>query len=265
MHLADFPERVPGRAAPEVDTAVALARRVVGLGRAARAAAGMKTRQPIPTVRVKLPVAAGGALSPDPAIDRELREDVLDELNAKTLELIDDASGLVERTLYPLLPIIGPRHGSAVGAVMAGARAGSWQLLDDGRAEVGGVMLAADEFQLTARARPGHEVAEEGDLMVALDTLLTPDLEAEGLAREIGHRLQGLRRAAGYAVSDRIVAAVSGDPLLIARLAGHRDWLAAETLAAELLIAPDGELADPDRSEVVELDGGSLRLAVRRA
>ncbi len=265
VHLADFPDRIAGRAAPEVDAAVALARRLVTLGRAARAAAGMKTRQPIPTVRVKLPVAVGGTLSADPATDRELRDEVLDELNAKSLELISDASDLVERTLYPLLPVIGPRHGSAVGAVMAGARSGSWRLLDDGRAEVGGVVLAADEFQLTARARAGHEVAEEGDLMVALDTRLTPELEAEGLAREIGHRLQGLRRAAGFAVSDRIVATVSGDPKLIARLAGHRDWLAAETLATELVIAPEAELAAPEASEKVQLEDGSLRLAVRRA
>ncbi len=239
--------------------------RVVALGRAARAASGIKTRQPIPTVRVKLPVAAGGALSADRVTDRELRDEVLDELNAKSLEPISDASDLVERTLYPLLPVIGPRHGSAVGAVMAGARSGSWRLLDDGRAEIGGVVLATDEFQLTARARPGHEVAEEGDLMVALDTLLTPELEAEGLAREIGHRLQGLRRAAGFAVSDRIVAALSGDPQLIARLAGHRDWLAAETLAVELVIAPEAELADPEASEEIQLEDGSLRLAVRRA
>ena len=265
VHLADFPERVPGRAAPDVDAAVALARRVVALGRAGRAAAGMKTRQPIPTVRVKLPAAAGGAMSRDPAINHQLRGEVLDELNAKSLELISDTSDLVERSLYPLLPVIGPRHGSAVGAVMAGARSGTWRLLDDGRAEVGGVILAADEFQLTARARPGHEVAEEGDLMVALDTMLTPELEAEGLAREIGHRLQGLRRAAGFAVSDRIAAAVGGDPVLVARLAGHREWLAAETLASELAMAPDAALADPAASETVDLEEGTLHLAVRRA
>ena len=58
--------------------------------------------------------------------------EVLDELNAKSLEVLTDESELVERTLYPLLPVIGPRHGADVGAVMAGARSGDWQLLDDG-------------------------------------------------------------------------------------------------------------------------------------
>ena len=93
---------------------------------------------------------------------------------------------------------------------MAGVRAGDWRLLDDGRAEAGGVTLATDEFQLTARARPGHEVAEEGDVLVALDTQLTAELEAEGLAREVAHRLQGMRKAAGYEISDRVVAGIGG-------------------------------------------------------
>ncbi|HYM53129.1 MAG TPA: isoleucine--tRNA ligase [Candidatus Dormibacteraeota bacterium] len=263
VHLADFPQRVPGRADPAVDAAVELARRVVALGRTARAASGLKTRQPLRAVRVKLP--AGEALGPEEVTVAELTEQILEELNAKSLELLSDASEMVERTLYPLLPVVGPRHGKAVAVVMAGARSGDWRLLDDGRVQVGDVTLAPDEFQLTARARPGHEVAEEGDLLVALDTQLTPELEAEGLAREVAHRLQNLRKAAGYEISDRIVAAVGGDPTLVERLTPHRDWLAAETLALELEIATDATLPGADRSEEVGLDGARLRLAVRRA
>ena len=71
--------------------------------------------------------------------------------------------------------------------------------------------LAADEFQLTARARPGHEVAEEGDLLVALDTQPTPALEAEGLAREVAHRLQTMRKTAGYEISDRVEVSIGGE------------------------------------------------------
>ena len=88
----------------------------------------------------------------------------------RELELIGDEAEMVERSLYPLLPVVGPRHGKAVGAIMAGARSGEWRLRDDGTVEVGEVVLQPDEFELTARAKPGHEVAEEGDLLVALDT-----------------------------------------------------------------------------------------------
>jgi len=126
------------------------------------------------------------------------------------------------------------------------------------------VTLAADEFELTARARPGHEVAEEGDLLVALDTQLTAELEAEGLAREVAHRLQGLRKAAGLEVSDRVAATIGGDPALLARLAPHRDWLAAEILAVQLEIG-EADLGSEAVVEEVELADGRLRLALRRA
>jgi len=148
---------------------------------------------------------------------------------------------------------------------MAAVRSGEWQLLDDGRAQVAGLILEPDEFQLTARARAGHEVAEDGDLLVALDTRLTPELEAEGLAREVAHRLQGLRRAAGFEVSDRIVVAIGGDAELVRRLVPHREWLAAETLAVEMDLDAGARLADSDREEEAVLEGGTLSLGVRRA
>jgi len=265
VHLTDYPQRIPERAQSEIDAAVALAREVVALGRTARAASGLKTRQPLATVRLKLPAAANGQLSPDPATAADLQGEILEELNAKELEVLTDASELVERHLYPLLPVIGPRHGAEVGRIMAGARSGDWRILDDGRAEAGGVSLAADEFELTARARPGHEVAEAGDLLVALDTQLTPELLAEGLAREVAHRLQGLRKAAGLEVSDRVVASIDGDPAVVAQLSAHRDWLAAEILAVTLDLGADTDLGPSSTFEEVALPEGSLRLGVRRA
>jgi isoleucyl-tRNA synthetase len=264
VHLTGYPERVAGRAQPAIDAAVSLAREVVALGRTARSASGLKTRQPLAAVRVKLPASANGALSPDPATAAELEAEILDELNAKSLEVLTDASELVERHLYPLLPVIGPRHGSDVGKIMAAVRSGDWRVLPEGGAEVGGVRLAADEFELTARARPGHEVAEEGDLLVALDTQLSLELEAEGLAREVAHRLQGLRKAAGLEVSDRVAAAIGGDPALLAQLAPHRDWLAAEILAVDLEIG-EADLGPEAVVEEVTLAEGGLRLALRRA
>jgi isoleucyl-tRNA synthetase len=264
-HLADFPQPRQEVRVLELEASVELARRVVGLGRTARAASGLRTRQPLAVARVKLPAGLGGSLSAERAIAEELTREVLDELNVKELQVLTDESAMVERTLYPLLPVIGPRRGASVAAVMAGARSGAWQLLPDGRVEVGGLTLEPDEFQLTVRARPGHEVAEEGDLLVALDTQLTLELRAEGLAREVAHRLQTERRTAGYEVSDRIAVAISGDPQPIGQLLPHRDWLAAETLAVELSIAPDARLDGADRVEEIDLEEGHLRLAMRRA
>jgi isoleucyl-tRNA synthetase len=263
VHLTDFPES-RGRVDGDVDQAVALARRVVGLGRAARAASELRTRQPLRRLRVRLP---GGltALSTDPPLAAELEAQVRDELNVKALEPITDDSALVERALYPLLPVIGPRHGADVGRVMSAVRAGDWSLTDDGGALAGGVVLAPDEFTLTARARPGHEIADEGDLLVALDTEVDADLAAEGLAREVAHRLQNLRKSAGLEISDRIEVAVAANLDVAGQLEPHRSWLADETLATSLAIGPDADLAGASATEESSVDGADLRLMLRRA
>ncbi len=263
VHLADFPATVAGRRDAALEEAVARARRIVALGHSARAASGVRVRQPLGVLRLRR--AGGGSLANDPEIDAELTAQVLDELNVKTIELIPDASALVERTLRPLLPVIGPRRGSAVGAIMGAARAGDWELLPDGRILAGGVTLELDEFELVARARPGHAVAEEGDLLVALDTTLTPQLEAEGMARELAHRLQGLRKAAGYEISDRVEVAVGADAGTVARLAPYREWLAAELLATRLEMGPGLAVTTPDRAERAELDGETFELSLRRS
>ena len=264
VHLADFPERVPGRADLAVDAAVELARRTVALGRAARSASAVRTRQPLGVVRVKLPAAAT-AFAEDPAVDAELRTEIGEELNVRAIELIPDESEMVERVLYPLLPVIGPRHGRAVGPIMGGARSGDWRHNDDGTVEVAGITLLGDEFQLTARARPGHEVAEDGDLLVALDTTIDDDLAAEGLAREVAHRLQALRKAAGYEISDRVRVAIAAEPSSLDQLQSHHAWLADELLATTLELSPDARLDAADGVESVDIDGTLLRLWVARA
>ena len=247
-----------------VDRGVELARRTVALGRGARSAAALRTRQPLRTARVKLPAAATG-FADEASVDAALRQEIREELNVREIELIPDESEMVERTLYPLLPVIGPRHGNAVGAIMAGVRSGDWHLDDDGTALVGGVTLQPDEFQLTARARPGHEVAEDGDLLVALDTTLDDELAAEGIAREVAHRLQAMRKAAGYEISDRVDVAIAGDHTAIDQLQPFQSWLADELLASSVELGPDAAVADADADEQLDLDGVSLRLSVGRA
>ncbi len=264
VHLADFPSTETGRRDVVLEEAVERARAVAALGHSARAASGVRVRQPLAALRVRR-AGGGAALSADPRTDVELTAHVLDELNVKSIDAIPDASTLVERTLRPLLPVLGPRRGSAVGGVMAAARAGDWSQLPDGRIEAGGLVLEPDEFELIARARPGHAVAEEGDLLVALDTTLTPELEAEGMAREIAHRLQGMRRDAGYDISDRVEIAVAGDPDLLEALGAHRAWLADELLATSIQIGPNAQLANPDRTESAEVGDGRLDLSIRRS
>jgi isoleucyl-tRNA synthetase len=148
---------------------------------------------------------------------------------------------------------------------MAGARAGDWRLNDDGTVSVGDVMLQPDEFELTARARAGHEVAEEGDLLVALDTDIDEELSAAGFAREVAHRLQALRREAGLEISDRVVVGIGLSEVASARLDPHLRWLQDEVLATEMFLGIDLDLPDAAARGTLDADGEVVKLAVRRA
>ena len=150
---------------------------------------------------------------------------------------------------------------------MAGVRSGDWRLADDGTVDVGGVTLQPDEFQLTARARPGHEVAEDGDLLVALDTALDDELAAEGLAREVAHRLQAMRKAAGYEISDRVRVAIAGDGRRHRPRSRHTATGSPTSCwRARCEIGPDAALEAADGDRVGRRSTASaLRLSVARA
>jgi isoleucyl-tRNA synthetase len=253
VHLTSWPSEVM---APHRDRALeeamATIRRAVELGRTLRSSAGIKVRQPIARLWLTLP---GGEL-PD---RNELLALVADELNVKSVEVIGDESALVERRVKPLLPKIGKRLGAAIPAVMAAARAGEVAFRPDGSVELGGQVLAADEVEVQATPRPGTAVASDEGLVVVIDTELTPELRAEGDARELQRAVQDLRRDAGLELDDRIELWVDG---LAAEVAVHLAAVAAETLAD--LATGSAPTGDGVVTGTADLEGGPASIALRR-
>jgi isoleucyl-tRNA synthetase len=230
---------------------MAIALRAVELVRTLRAQAGLRTRQPIATLWLALP---GG----DIAGREALLSLVADEVNVKTIEVIGDESELVERRVKVLLPRVGKRLGPKIPEVMAAARDGRFTLLPDGSVEVAGVRLAADEVEIQASPKPGTAVAHDQGLVVVIDTTLTPELHAEGDARELQRAIQDLRREAGLKLDDRIMLWVGTVP---AAVAAHLTAVAAETLG-ELA---DGEPpADVRHRATVDIESGPVVIGLRR-
>jgi len=144
--------------------------------------------------------------------------------------------------------------------VMAAAREGNVEFNADGSVTLGGETLAPDEVEILATPRPGTVVAGDDGLVVVLDTELTPDLVAEGDARELQRAIQDLRKDAGLALDDRIELWVAGAAPEVAR---HLDDVAAEVLADSVtLSAPDGE-AETTNAEV-RLAAGLAQAFIRR-
>jgi isoleucyl-tRNA synthetase len=210
VHLAGWPDDAQADGA--VLEEMAEVRRVVELGRQARSQSGIKLRQPLR----RLVVQGAAAAAPHAA-------EIGDELSVKEVEF-----GPVEATelrVKPNLPVLGPKLGKELAAVRAKLEAGEFEELDGGRLRVDGLELAPEEVLVERRGKEGWAVAGEDGLTVALDLALDEQLELEGRAREVIHRVNTMRKDAGLAITDRIVLTLPAD------LAEHQDWIARETLA----------------------------------
>ncbi len=252
VHLTAWPSaELAGDRDPSLEAAMATARRAVELVRTLRGSAGLKLRQPIARLWLAVP---GGDLAERDA----LLELIADEVNVKAVELIGDESELVERRVKPLLPKIGRTYGTRIPAIMAAARSGAFEIRPDGSVSLAGVSLAPDEVEILASPRPGTAVAHDEGLVVVIDTTLTPALRAEGDARELQRAIQDLRREAELDLDDRIEVWV--DPLP-ATVGPFVSAIGADTLADAVV---DGVAPDGIPSAAVELEGGTVRLALRR-
>ncbi len=263
VHHCDWPAVDPDRVDEALLADMDAARTVVTLGHAVRAAANLKVRQPLGRVVVVAPPEKRERLSHNAAL-------ILDELNVKALEFAADEAELVTYKLMPDNRALGPRFGAlfprvraALAAVEPGAAvaalrsAGALTLDVDGQA----VTLGAGDVIITPQPKSGFAVRAEGEYVVALDTSVTPELRAEGLAREFVRRVQDLRKSAGFEISDRIAAYYDASERLAAAIAAHAEYIQGETLAVKLSTgaAPEGAATAQD-----SFDDETLRLGIVR-
>jgi isoleucyl-tRNA synthetase len=234
VHLSDWPQPDAALIDEELSAQMALTRRLVELGRSARSAAAVATRQPLARAVVG---AAGFAALPD-----ALRAQVAQELNVHAVDALSSVGGhLVDHVVKPNFRALGKRFGKGTPAVAAAitaadAEALAGELASAGQASVvvdgSPVSLGQDDVVVTQTPRSGWTVATESGATVALEIAITPELRREGLAREIIRQVQDARKNAGLDVSDRIqLRWETADPDLAAALAEHGQNIAGEVLA----------------------------------
>ncbi|HWW67831.1 MAG TPA: isoleucine--tRNA ligase [Solirubrobacterales bacterium] len=259
VHLRDFPEPDPRLADPELEAAMEAVRLTVELGRAARAQAKAKVRQPLRRAVIVANDAEREAI--------EARAELVKaELNVKELDFVTDEGKLVSYEVKPNYRALGPRFGrrmpQAAAAVEALDAAHVAKAIADGR-EIGISLdgtdhtLGPDDVTLALQPLEGYEVEAEAGHAVALQLELDDELRREGLAREIVHAVQNARKEAGLEITDRIELSLGGDADLLAAAREHEPYLAGEVLATS--VAYDTGDGTPTR-----VDGRDLRIGVSR-
>lgn len=269
VHLAPWPASDPALIDEQLLADTALLLETISLGRAARRGAGLKVRQPLGELWVRVPAGAAEGL-------RRFEADLRDELNVKAVRYLDASTDLVEYRFKPNLRVVGKKYGKLVPALTAAlkalegpqARAAAraveqglpFELALDGQT----LALQPDEVLVESSSPQGYAVAEGGGVLVALDTTVTPELRREGLARELVRNIQDARKSAGFAIADRIAVALGGaggDAELAETLRVWGDSIRAETLADELALAEPPAGA---HTEALDLDGRALTVAVTK-
>jgi isoleucyl-tRNA synthetase len=260
VHLRDFPEPDAALADPELEAAMEAVRLTVELGRAARAQAKAKMRQPLRRAVIVANDAERAAIS--------ARADLVTaELNVKELDFVSEEADLVTYAVKPNYRSLGPRFGKRMPQVAAAVAALDAvhvaKVMADG-GEIGINVdgdehtISPDEVTLALQPLDGYEVEAEAGHAVALQLELDDELRREGLAREIVHAVQSARKGAGLDISDRIELNLGGEEELLSAAREHEAYIAGEVLATSVAYdATDGV--------EVEIAGRVLRIAVQRA
>ncbi len=252
VHLAAWPA-TDAPTDPALSTQVALVRRVVELGRAARAGSGVKTRQPLARALISAPGWSG--------LPAQLRQEVADELNVVELAELASAADLVNVTVKPNFRALGKRFGSRTKEVAAAITAADPAELAASIRSTGSMRLPslkedvlAEEVLVSEAPVSGWAVESSGPETVALDLELTGELRRLGLLREVIRIVQDARKNAGFDVTDRITLhwTVGGSPEPAQAIREHQSELSREVLATTLV---EGAPGQPDAPSDGQRDG----------
>lgn len=236
VHMAEFPRYDDTAIEAELEESMALAQKVVSLGRAARNRRNLKVRQPLNGIKVHL--TDSGQFN---RLKAELPV-ILDELNVKAVEELKSVSSVVSYKAKLNFAVAGKKYGGLVkelGPLVAGLSSDKLEsflatgelLLNAGGSEV---KLTPEELEVQKLEKEGLAVESDGGVTVALDTAIDDNLRDEGFAREMVNKIQNMRKSSGFEVTDRISVLVKTEEPLLSAVRRYNDYICQETLADQI-------------------------------
>ncbi|WP_456420435.1 isoleucine--tRNA ligase [Lutibacter sp.] len=243
IHLATFPNYDENLIDSKLEHKMQQAQKISSMVLSLRKKEMIKVRQPLQRIMI-------------PVLDENDREEILavenlikSEVNVKEIELIDDASGILVKTIKPNFKVLGPKFGKDMRFVAQAIQ----NLTQDDIATVEKqgeislkinekvVNLTLNEVEITSQDIEGWLVANQGNLTVALDVTITDELRKEGNARELVNRVQNLRKESGFDVTDKIKLIIQKNDILERSIAANEHYIKTETLTNELVFEDNVE------------------------
>ena len=260
VHLADFPQADEQLIDRPLEEQMYLAQTASSIVLALRRKVNIKVRQPLSRIMI-------------PVVDEEQKQNIsavesliLSEVNVKELHFVDSASDMLVKRVKPDFKKLGPRYGKIMKQLAQSIQEmdklriieletnGSVLLMVDGQE----ALITTDDVEIISEDIPGWLVGNEGRLTVALDITLTADLQKEGIARELVNRIQNLRKAKDFEITDRIIIRLSSNPAFDEAIMANSDYIRNQVLADEIVIVEE-QLEDQ-----IEIDDQSLTVCIRK-
>ncbi|MCC6283570.1 MAG: class I tRNA ligase family protein [Saprospiraceae bacterium] len=250
VHLSDLTLPDPSKVDKDLEKRMDYAQRICSLALSIRKKEKLRVR--LPLQKILLPVLDEAFIAEVDGV----KDLILSEINVKEIEFITDASGLLKKGAKANFKTLGAKLGKDMKD--AAALIANFSNDDINTLEQSGwlkVLLNGNEYTLTPEDMiistedlPGWKVASDGALTVALDVTMTPELQAEGTARDLVNRIQNIRKEKDFNVTDRVTVTLEKHDAILAAVEKFHDYIKAEVLATDLV------LADAVEGEKVELD-----------
>jgi isoleucyl-tRNA synthetase len=257
VHLTDMFAVDKALLDTRLEQSMDLAQRSCSLVHSIRKANKIKVRQPLSKILIPVENATQKA-------QIESVEDLIkSEVNIKSIEYIDDASDVLSKKVKPNFKNLGPKFGKDMKVVAEGITALSASDLASLEAAQNftlpsGHSIGLEHLEIITEDLPGYLSAKDADLLVALDTSITPELKQEGIAREFVNRIQNLRKDSGFEVTDKIAITLqNNEPEYIAAIQAYESYISAEVQALSLSLS--NNLAN---GTVLEIDEVALTVAL---
>ena len=263
VHLSLYPTPVEEVIDKQLEERMAIAQKITSMVLALRRKENIKVRQPLTAIMV--PVADDVQRASIEAVAQL----ITGEVNVKEIKLVAGDEGVLVKRIKPNFKALGPRYGKIMkalaaqltalpqGDITAFERDGSITLDVDGVQAV----VNLDDVEIISEDIPGWLVANEGNITVALDITVTPELKLEGTARELVNRIQNLRKSSGLDITDRIDITIAPDPRTDEAIAVHRDYIATQVLANAINVAQPLEA----EASTLDMDGWELKIHIAKS